>query len=52
MAAGPIVVAVEEHRTGPGADIVGSALGVVRSLGEDLADAVAAGRRALTGINT
>lgn len=49
---GPIAAVVEEHRTGPEVDTVGSALEVARSLGEVLVDIVAAGRRALASINT
>lgn len=48
----PIAAAVEERRTGPEADTVGSALEVARSLVEDLADTVAAGRRVLADIST
>jgi len=50
--AGPIVAVGEVRRTGLAVDTVDSALVVARSLGEVLADTVAAGRRALLCINT
>lgn len=52
MVVDPIAAAVEERRTGPGVDNVGSALVVVRSLEGDLVDTVAADRRVLADINT
>jgi hypothetical protein len=50
--AGPIAAVGEEHRTGLAVDTVGSALVVARNFEEVLAGTVAAGRRALLGINT
>jgi hypothetical protein len=49
---GPIAAVVVVRRTGPEVDTAGSALVVVRSLGEVLVDIVAADHRALPDIST